>query len=156
VRRTPRPTEADQRLSLGDKILLAGEVLRIYARARWLLWRRDLPSVVVAVEEAGPASSAPAPTGSSALRLGARLARVTSRCLGALPTDSRCLIRSVVLMSLLARRGIASSLVIGVSPGDRFEAHAWIERDGQPLLPAGNGAYSRLLELGRQNRGSPA
>ncbi len=148
MRRAPRPTEADQRLSIVGKALLVGEVLRTYAKARWLLWRRDLPSVVVTVEATTPGlSPTPAP-----LRLGARLARVTSRCLGVLPTDSRCLVRSVVLMALLSRRGIASSLVIGVRPGDEFEAHAWIEHDGQPLLPTGNGAYSRLLELGEQSR----
>jgi hypothetical protein len=151
VRRVPRPTEADQRLSPAGKALLAVEVLGTYGRARWLLWRRDLPSVVVAIEAPAPEPPLP-PESSSPLRLGTRLAGVTSRCLGALPTDSRCLIRSVVLMALLARRGIASSLVIGVRPGDEFEAHAWIERDGQPLLPTGGGAYPRLLELGRQSR----
>lgn len=149
--RAPRPTEADQRLSLAGKALLAVEVLSTYARARWLLWRRDLPSVVGAIEATG-SPPAPAVASSSPLRLGARLGRVTSRCLGALPTDSRCLVRSVVLMALLARRGIASALVIGVRPGAEFEAHAWIERDGQPLLPAGGGTYSRLLELGEQSR----
>jgi hypothetical protein len=133
--------------------MLALEVLGTYGRARWLLWRRDLPSVVVAIE-AGAPQTPPSTERSSPLRLGARLASVTSRCLGALPTDSRCLVRSVVLMALLARRGIASSLVIGVRPGAQFEAHAWIERDGQPLLPAGGGAYSRLLELGSQSRAS--
>jgi len=152
VRRPPQPTEADQRLSPFGKALLAVEVLSTYARARWLLWRQDLPSVVVAVE--GGRSKPVSAVASSPQRLGTRLGRVTMRCLGALPTDSRCLVRSVVLMALLARRGIASALVIGVRPGTRFEAHAWIERDGQPLLPAGGGAYSRLLELGAQSRAS--
>ncbi len=150
--RTPAPTEADQRLSAAGKAWLAIEILSAYARGRWLLWRRDLPSVVAAVERHGPATSRP--TDDSVLRLGARLGRVTTRCLGLLPTDSRCLIRSLVLMSLLCRRGISSSLVIGVRPGEEFGAHAWIERDGQPLLPAGGGAYSRLLELGRQSQAS--
>lgn len=153
MRRTPQPTDADQRLSNVRKGLLAVEVLGTYGKARWLLWRRDLPTVVLAVGTTGSKPSA-TPSGDPSLRLGARLAGVTSRCLGALPSDSRCLVRSVVLMALLARRGIASSLVIGVKPGDDFGAHAWIERDGQPLLPVGGGAYSRLLELGEQSRAS--
>lgn len=152
MRRAPRPVEADQRLSPPGKALLVAEVLRTYGRARWLLWRRDLPSVVVAVEAAAPPPRQRAT--SSSLRLGARLARITSRSLSALPTDSRCLVRSVVLMALLARRGVASSLVIGVRPGAEFEAHAWIEHDGRPLLPAGGDTYSRLLELGEQSRAS--
>jgi Transglutaminase-like superfamily len=151
VKRAPQPTGPDQRLSPAGKALLTIEVLGTYARARWLLWRRDLPSVVVAIASPGPEPPR-ASDESSQLRLGTRLGRVTSRCLSALPTDSRCLVRSVVLMALLARRGIASSLVIGVRPGEEFEAHAWVERDGQPLLPAGGGAYSRLIELGEQGR----
>lgn len=145
----PPPTEADERLSPVGKARLMVEVFSAYARARWLLWRRDLPGVVSAVERSSPLTR---PTDDSVLRLGARLGRVTTRCLALLPTDSRCLVRSVVLMSLLAQRGIASSLVIGVRTDSEFEAHAWIERDGWPLLPAGQGAYSRLVELGRQSR----
>jgi hypothetical protein len=150
VRASPPPTSADQRLSAAGKAMLLLEVLRTYVRARWLLWRRDLPSVVAAVEQ--PGSGAGRGDEDSDLRLGARLGRVTIRCLGLLPTDSRCLVRSVVLMALLSRRGISSSLVIGVRPGQEFEAHAWIERDGQPLLPAEQGVYSRLVELGHQGR----
>jgi hypothetical protein len=145
----PPPTEADERLSPGGKVRLLFEVLGAYGRARWLLWRRDLPGVVSAIERAAPLTR---PTNDSVLRLGARLGRATTRCLALLPADSRCLVRSVVLMSLLARRGIATALVIGVKTDSEFEAHAWVERDGWPLLSAGEGAYARLVELGRQSR----
>jgi hypothetical protein len=145
----PPPTEADERLSLGGKARLTVEVYLAYGRARWLLWRRDLPAVVGTVERRATFTRR---TDDSVLRLGARLGRITTRSLALLPTDSRCLVRSVVLMSLLARRGIATALVIGVKPGTEFEAHAWVERDGWPLLPAGAGTYSRLVELGRQSR----
>jgi hypothetical protein len=37
--------------------------------------------------------------------------------------------------------------VIGVTSKDRFGAHAWVERDGIPLLPAHEGAFQRLTEL---------
>jgi Transglutaminase-like superfamily len=53
--------------------------------------------------------------------------------------------RSLVLVSLLARRSLPATLVIGVLPGERFAAHAWVELSGRPLLPAGD--YERLVEL---------
>jgi hypothetical protein len=46
-----------------------------------------------------------------------------------------CLPTSLALQHLLALRGIASELRLGVGkPNGRFEAHAWIERDGTVLL----------------------
>ncbi|MGD2113461.1 MAG: lasso peptide biosynthesis B2 protein [Acidobacteriota bacterium] len=46
----------------------------------------------------------------------------------------RCLPRSLVLQTLLARRGIPSALRIGVQTGeDGLEAHAWVEHEGRPL-----------------------
>lgn len=46
----------------------------------------------------------------------------------------RCLARSFVLQAMLARRGVPSTLRIGVRKEDgRFEAHAWVEHEGRPL-----------------------
>ena len=64
-----------------------------------------------------------------------------------LPTDARCLMRSLVLASLLARHGIYGRLVIGVRPDATFAAHAWIEVDGQPVLPTAQEEFRRLIEL---------
>jgi hypothetical protein len=45
-----------------------------------------------------------------------------------------CLPRGLCLRLLLARRGIAGILRIGVArDGERLLAHAWIEHDGRPL-----------------------
>jgi hypothetical protein len=55
--------------------------------------------------------------------------------------------RSLVLMALLDRRDIGSSLVIGVRPGERFGAHAWVELAGRPLLPRGESEFERFVEL---------
>lgn len=77
----------------------------------------------------------------------ARLGKVVLRTLALLPTDTRCLVRSLVLTGLLARRGISSKIVIGVAPGAKFRAHAWVEHAGYPVLPSGAGEYERLLEL---------
>jgi hypothetical protein len=46
----------------------------------------------------------------------------------------RCLHRSVVLQSLLARQGLDAELRIGVQRQQgRMLAHAWLERAGVPL-----------------------
>lgn len=149
MKRILEPSDPERRLTLPAKALLSVEILGAYARVRWLLHHRDLPAVVAAIEEQAPASS-PTSRPSAPYRVGVRLARSSLRCLTALPADSRCLTHSLVLMALLARRGIASKLVIGVRPGDDFAAHAWLERDGKPLLPGGE-TYTRLLELGNQS-----
>ena len=41
--------------------------------------------------------------------------------------------------------GVVCQLVIGVRPGEKFEAHAWIEHGGHPLLPTLG--YERLTVL---------
>lgn len=45
-----------------------------------------------------------------------------------------CLRRALTLQKLLARRGIAAELKIGVHKSDnQFDAHAWLEYQGKPL-----------------------
>jgi hypothetical protein len=47
---------------------------------------------------------------------------------------STCLERSLVLWQLLGRSGIVSAVRIGARKVDGdFEAHAWVERNGEPL-----------------------
>ena len=46
----------------------------------------------------------------------------------------RCLTRSLVLQWLLARRGVPTTLRIGVrKESGNLSAHAWIERNGRPV-----------------------
>ena len=128
-------------LSPRRKLALAGEILAAYVRARWLLRGHDLPHVLAHLRAAphrGRAEPAIADE---------RLARAVHRTLGTLPADSRCLMQSLVLTRLLARRNRPAKLVIGVSPTGAFTAHAWVERDGVPLLPTGEDEFGRLAEL---------
>lgn len=69
-------------------------------------------------------------------RTGDELARAVVRVLGLVPGGERCLTRSLVLLRLLARRGIHGDLIIAVRPDERMSlaAHAWVEVDGRPLL----------------------
>ncbi len=129
------------RLSPARKAALAVEIVVAYARVRWFLRRQDFPRALELIRT----------TGSGEPRIGTatddRLARAVRRTLRRLPADSRCLMQSLVLTRLLARRGRASRLVIGVTPKKRFGAHAWVERDGVPLLPAYAHEFERLTEL---------
>jgi hypothetical protein len=121
---------------------LAIEILVAYARVRWILFRHDLPQAV-RVLRAHSSAAAAAPDRREAIRLTHAVVRV----LRLLPTDSRCLVRSLVVLAVLAARGRAVELVIGVQPGESFAAHAWVELDGAPLLEAGVAGDGRLVEL---------
>ena len=139
------PPEAH--LSLWKKIALGVEILVAYARARWLLRRAGVPGVVDALRSAPPSEGLRARTAREDEVLGRRLGRAVVRVLGFLPTDSRCLVCSLVLTRLLARRGIPSALVIGVASEPAFAAHAWVEAGDVPLLSPHEPDYAPLARL---------
>ena len=56
-----------------------------------------------------------------------RVGRAVRQIVGLLPGESRPLVSSLVLISVLARRGVDASLVIGVRDDDGFGARAWVE-----------------------------
>lgn len=128
------------RLSPAVKGRLALEILGAYVDVRRSLRRADFQSVVESIRNANGA------TGTEAVDP-RRLGRAVTRTLRLLPTDSRCLMQSLVLTELLARRGIRSTLVIGVASGPEFATHAWVESSGRPLLPSREPLYQRLVEL---------
>ena len=130
-------------LKLRAKLALAAEILRAYIRARARLGRGDFRQAVEALRAVAPSKPAP----HHPLPEGRRLGAAVVRTLRLLPTDSRCLMRSLVLTQLLARRGVPSTVVIGVRKDDEFAAHAWVEYDGAALLDPGDPGYSRLVEL---------
>jgi hypothetical protein len=147
-RRYPTPA-GSKALSRTDKVFLALEIVATFGRARRLLRRRGLEGALVVLRAARSRSSGQVP---DARLAGIRLGRAVTHTLAVVPADSRCLIRSLVLTALLTRRGIESSLVIGVRPAERFGAHAWVEHEGRPLLPSGAGpageaTFERLVAV---------
>jgi Transglutaminase-like superfamily len=134
---------APERLPAAQKFFLGAEIIVAYVKARRLLKRGSLDAVTAAIR--GPTTPPPVPVEDS-YAAGLRLGAATTRVLGALPRDPRCLTTSLVLTALLARRDIAARLVIGVRP-DPFAAHAWVEQDGRPLLPPAPAPFERLLEI---------
>lgn len=143
--------ELTEPLGARSKLRLALEVYIAYCHVRWWLRRHEIREVVCRLRAWGPAAAGVASCEESdagrAHRGGLRLGRAVIRSLRLLPTDSRCLMRSLVLTGLLARRGIGSSLIIGVRSAPEFAAHAWVEHAGEPLLPPGDPSLGRLTEL---------
>jgi hypothetical protein len=80
---------------------------------------------------AGGANPAAAPAPEAAETL-ARAVEHAARSYSVYPAD--CLVRSLVLLWLLRRRGITAELRLGARTlTGRFEAHAWVEHGGVPL-----------------------
>jgi hypothetical protein len=130
-------------LSRRAKAVLATEIVVAYARVRARLARGNFRDAVGGLRAVAPSKPAPG----DPVRAGRRLGRAVVRTLRILPTDSRCLMRSLVLTRLLARRDVPSTLVIGVRKDDELAAHAWVEHEGVPLLDPGDPGYTRLVEL---------
>jgi hypothetical protein len=128
------------------RVRLATEVLAVYVRVRWLVLRRGEVPAVPALRRGLREHVAAEPVGVR-VRSGLRLGRAVMRVLRLLPADSRCLMRSLVLTGMLARRGVYAKVVIGVRAEPSFEAHAWVEVDGQPVLPTDESIYRRLVEI---------
>lgn len=125
-----------------ERARLVAEVVVTYLPLLRLLRRNDLPAMVAAARDVRRPVTVPAADHhETAVRLG----NIVMQVLRVLPTEKRCLIRSLVLTRMLASRSIPTKLWIGVQSGGTFEAHAWVEHDGRPVLPVGG--YARLTEL---------
>lgn len=137
---------ANTPLSKAEKARLAAEVLAVYGRVRWLVRRTDLRSALKALRNVPVTGVTLA--GEDRQQAGDRLGRAVDGTLPRLPVDSSCLLKSLTLSRMLARRGIDSVLVIGVdAPGEDFGAHAWVEVDGRALLEPGGEKFPRLVDL---------
>jgi hypothetical protein len=122
-------------------VRLGAEIARTTVRVRRLLRHHDLPTALERCRDVAPSRATARPDDVR------RLSRAVRRTLGVLPGDSRCLVSSLVLITVLTRRGLAASLVIGVRPGKALGAHAWVEVDGRPALPAARDKFAHLVTL---------
>ncbi len=146
---TGSPISSGEPLSLpfGAKARLAAEIVVAYAVAKRELGRQDLQQAVTAIRS--PRRTRRASVLPDAAQQGRRLGEAVVRTLEAMPVDSRCLMRSLVLLRVLARRGVNGSLVIAVRPDEllKLAAHAWVEVDGRPLLAPAGPDHGRLVTL---------
>jgi hypothetical protein len=130
----------DQRIRLGIEVLAA------YLAVRRAMAHERLPALVERLR-ATPPRRRRLPLANPDVD-GERLGSAVTRTLVRSGPASRCLVRALVLMRLLAARGVVrGELVITVLPNEStLDAHAWIELDGRPLLaPAPD--HERLLVL---------
>ncbi len=144
---------AERPLSRLDRVRLALEIVLAYLLAWRALRRAPIASVLATLRApeshggAGDPGATPGEPADVVLARARRLGRAVSRTLSPLPGDTRCLIRSLVLVRLLARRGVPAKLVIGARTVPEFLAHAWVEYAGDPVLSPGDGSFGRLVEL---------
>jgi hypothetical protein len=134
----------ERRLGLVRRTVLAAEIVATYVNVRRLLRRHTLPQTVEALRGDGRRAT---DADDASLDLGRHLAWATVRTISVLPLDSRCLMRSLVLMRVLARRGMPATFVLSAAPGPQFEAHAWIEYAGDPLLVPAGAEHRDLVRL---------
>jgi hypothetical protein len=130
-----------QPLTIGEKLGLVGEILNAYVVVRWRMREKDIRVIVAHLRGDGQSER------HSDRALARRLARAVTRTLSLLPTDNRCLARSLVLDRLLERRSLQSVVVLAARSEPDFAAHAWVEHDGLAVLPPGSSSYQRLIEL---------
>jgi Transglutaminase-like superfamily len=136
----------DGPLTLSQKAALAREISIDYVRARWWLRRGTVAQAAFTARLQRPATPV-ADRGEVEYRVARRLGAIVDRSIDHLPGDTRCLTRSLVLLRMLARRGMAATLVLGVLPAPSFAAHAWVELEGHPLMSPIEYATGRLAEL---------
>lgn len=140
------PTDLD-RLAPIPRLRLTLEVVATYLRVRRLM-RRDEPERVVRALRAQVSDAAAGVVleRENEVFVAWRLARAMEKVLKRLPSDSRCLFSSLTLIGMLERRGIDQALLIAVRPRP-FAAHAWVEVEGEAVLPDADPGYERILEL---------
>ena len=143
----PKPRADPHRpWSLAERASLAKEITLTYVWARRQINRTSVDRATALARGGRDAVHRPdrdAVDYQVALRLG----RIVERRLSHLPGDTRCLTRSVVLVRMLARRGMDARLVIGAHAQPEFTAHAWVELDGHPLLNPLDYQSGRLTEI---------
>jgi hypothetical protein len=128
-------------VSVVQRAILLWRVWTTAARVRMEMRRRPLPDVVTVLS---------VPRGRTPTRT-ALLSRAVSRGLRIGPWRPRCLLRSLVLYSLLREQGDEAALIIGLP--DRAQspdAHAWVEQDGRDVGPwPGRKGYEELTRYPR-------
>lgn len=140
----PERPSAGHRRGLAERGRLVVEIVAAYLRARRALRQAPIVDVVAHLREGDGAVRR---GGGDDLEEARSLGWIVVRTMALLPGDTRCLRRSLVLMQLMAKRGIPGRLVIGTRTRPDFLAHAWIEYRGEPVLSPLEGEFGRLVEL---------
>jgi hypothetical protein len=108
-------------------------------RARARLWLQKSPDL------SPPALRRPLQQADAAEGRVAAVSRAVVRASRLVPAPT-CLAQAIAARDLLARRGVATDLRLGVARDDlgRMSAHAWLEHQGRVVLGASERTYSAL------------
>jgi hypothetical protein len=143
--RSRRRLRTLRRMSWGDRAL-AVESLAMLAAARVLVKftpRRRLVARMGGSRITTP--EAPASTKSLHSNVGSRVGASVERVARFTWWRSMCLEKALAGKWMLRRRGIASTMYVGMArKGSEFIAHAWLVAEGQTLTGAGSISYAPL------------
>ena len=117
-------------LSSRDQLFLV-KTAGLVGLIRLGLWVLPFQTLGRLLTKLSPATPAPPSNPVAANRIGWAV-DITSRYI----PDATCLTQALAAQFLLKRRGVAAELRIGVakSATGQFEAHAWVESDGQVVI----------------------
>lgn len=145
-----RRLDIDQaRMGVLERAAMAGEIVHAYLGCRFELRRAG---VAGALRWARRPVAASDPTDrvmqgrSVDIAAGIRLASITARALQRVPTDTRCLNQSLVLVRLLANRGVHAQLALAVRRHE-VAAHAWVEVAGEAVSPLAPDGFVQVSTL---------
>ncbi|HMF03486.1 MAG TPA: lasso peptide biosynthesis B2 protein [Acidimicrobiia bacterium] len=125
----------------GTRPWTAAQIVWTTIRVRRLLRRNDLRTALAHCRPTDREAT-PAPSQDEIVHVG----RAVRQIVGRLPGDSRPIVSSLVLIAVLARRGVDASLVIGVREGEAGDALAWVEIGDVPAVSV-RGKFAQLVAL---------
>lgn len=102
------------------------EIRSLLLGARWVCRRHPLPELhagLSSLRTSGPRIASP-------FRVGAHIETLASQLLG----EDSCLPQAVAAAAYFRRHGQPVELVVGVRRREGFQAHAWVELAGMPVV----------------------
>jgi len=122
---------------------LVGECVIELLRARQAIKHRPFEETAKMLRQPLSAIQPPAEEERVVRQIRAALGAIRRR----IPWQATCLVRAVAIHRVLARRSVASNLVLSVTPasGKTIDAHAWLEASG--LVVTGQSEKARYVPI---------
>jgi hypothetical protein len=156
LRTLGRMSWSDRAMAVESLAMLAAARVLVRTTPQSKLVSRFGGSRIAAAEAPGTArSDARASSKSIVSRVGSRVGASVEHVARFTWWRSMCLEKALAGKWMLRRRGIASTMYVGMArKGSEFIAHAWLVGEGQTLTGAGNLSYAPLAAF--RERSGPA
>jgi hypothetical protein len=152
LRTLGRMSWSDRALAMESLAMLAAARVLVKATPKHRLVSRIGGSRITQAEVPGTASSN---VSASSKSVGSRVGASVERVARFTWWRSMCLEKALAGKWMLRRRGIASTMYVGMArKGSEFIAHAWLVGEGKTLTGAGNLSYAPLAAF--RERSGPA